>query len=240
MIRLFGRKDSTLERVKALKKYLQYNLKNRDLQYEIVSKLDGVIDKYYGIISLDDDSIVIALPHGNTFSFTREESTLETFRHDVETNSITKTTIEYNGDLITVSINKSVGKIDDFTSLPSSILRSSEKRIYKNDLLVYRTKYESYSTSSLNDFHCMSEFDELVINSENNAVRRYISLDNDEYNVPDIKHFRNKEPYCVHFNTVDNGEAFDHPMVECDERYFNKFISVLDSNSKSTQKKVSN
>lgn len=227
------KREDILEKVTFFRQYLLNHFKNQKLQQEILDMLDHILDGTYRVINCTPKSIAIELPNKDTYTFSMNNSNIETYFSEYSKSKFTKKTITYIEDLILVSIDESSSEIDTLTTLPAMISRSSEKRVYKNGELTYQLYFTSLATSSLNTYNSITESDEILVDPDKMAMKRYIRISNEDNNVPQIRYYRCNHFYSAPWNTVDNHYIpMANTLTECGEQAFYSFRARLNKTPK--------
>ena len=187
-------------------------LKNKELLEDFLNKLQPVVYKGTTLLVLNDNYISFKYPNGDSYSLQIDGSGIESYYSVRSENAFQKKTVSFVNDLVVVAIEESQSEIDEITSLPSSIERTTERVVYKNNEVVYERKYHSKATSTLNEFTSTTDSEETYVSDTRVAYRRNMSISNEEMNVPQVSYSKCYSYKPSPFNNRDNTEPREVPF----------------------------
>ena len=233
MLRRKKEKEDNLEKLTFFRQYLLKNFKNKEIRNNILNILDKIDSGNAKVLTSSPKNLAIQLSNGDTYTITLTDTGIETYESRYSDSTFIKQTITYYNNLIVVTIDESKSEIDNLTTLPSRILRSTEKRVYQNGEIVYQNYFVSDATSSLNNYTCKTESDEIIVNQDRMAMKRHISITNEENNIPQVRYFRCNHFYSAPWNTLDQEYVpMPNTLTECGEQAYYSFVARVNESPK--------
>lgn len=188
-------------------------LPNKELLEEFLNKLQPISHKETRVIGITNTYAAFQYPNGDYYMLKFDESGIESFYSEKSIGSVQRVAISYMDNLTLVSRDETITEIDDQTSLPSYILRRTDKKTYKDNELVYHRTYKTKAYSNLRSYNCSTESREVYVSDDRIAYIRDFSISNDELNIPRVTYSKSCSYNPLPFNTVDNPEPREEPFI---------------------------
>ncbi len=192
------------EKIIRISKLLQKILPNRELLEEILNKLQPALRPENKLLVATDNLIAFQYPNGDTYSIHLDGTIIESFDSQNSTNSFQRKTISYLNNFIFVSVDSSKSELDDYMSLPSFIERITEKKVYKQNEIVYHRIYQTKAAASLKSYSSETHSEETYVSDSRIAYKRVIDISNAEENIPKITYSKCYSYQTAPFNNLVN------------------------------------
>ena len=204
-------------------KLLKKILTNKELLNSFLNYLQPINNEGNTPLVISNNMVAFKYPNGDTYSLRIDGSQIESYFSQTSIGAFQKITISYLSNIALVSVDETITEIDELTSLPSYILRRTDKKVYRDNELVYHRTYKTRANSSLNSYTCETSSQETYVSDDRIAYIRNIIISNDEHNIPNITYSKsvafNPAPFNNLVNTEERSEPFVYPSNE------NEFIT---------------
>ena len=193
-------------------------LPNKELLNSFLNYLQPIYNEGTTPLVISNNMVAFKYPDGDIYSLRIDGSQIESHYSQKSVGAFQKITISYLSNIALVSVDETITELDELTSLPSYILRRTDKKVYRDNELVYHRTYKTRANSSLSTYTCETTSQKTYVSDDRIAYIRNITISNNENNIPNITYSKsvsfNPSPFNNLVNLEERTEPFIYPSNE--------------------------
>ena len=188
-------------------------LPNAELLEDFLNKLQPISYEGTTPLAITNNMVAFKYPNGDSYSLHIDGSMIEGYYSQNSIGAFQRITVSYLSNIVFVGVDETITEIDELTGLPSYILRRTDKKVYKDNELVYHRLYKTRANSSLTTYTCETNSHEVYVNDDRIAYIRNLTISNDELNIPKVSYSKSVSYTTAPFNNLVNTEQRDTPFI---------------------------